>query len=74
MTTSIQAEQKLVLRYVVETKFSATFTASKNLKTEDDVIRLLMSLGLLNFKAGYKKYSNPILYDQDNKIIRRYIL
>jgi len=70
--TSNTLRDKYILRYMVEDRFSATFTATKELKNEDEANKILMSLGLLNLKAGYKKYSNPILYDMDNKIIRRY--
>lgn len=59
------------LRYIVEGKFSASFTASTKVKSFDEAIRKTVSLSLLNQKAGYMKYSNAILYDDENKIIKR---
>lgn len=59
------------VRYVVEGKFSSSFTASKKVKDEGEAIRLVMILGLNNLSEGYAKYSNPILYDDNNTIIKR---
>lgn len=59
------------VRYSVEGRFSATFTASKIVKDMGEAVRVCISLGLLNLKEGYKKYSNPILYDDQNNVIER---
>lgn len=65
-------EEIMKLRYIVEGKFAATFTASEKVKSQDDANRMVFSLKLLNQKEGYMKYSGFILYDNDNKIIHRY--
>lgn len=60
----------MILRYTVEGEFAATFTAKKNVKDEAEALRIIISLGFSNVKAGYKKYSMPRLYDDNNKKIK----
>lgn len=60
------------LRYTIEGKFSATFTATKIVKHEGEAIRVALSLLMLNQKEGYKMYSSFILYDNNDQIIKRF--
>jgi hypothetical protein len=60
------------LRYTVEGKFSATFTASVNVNDYEAAIQQVFYLKIRNHHAGYKQYSNFVLYDDKNKIVRRW--
>lgn len=67
-------DKKMKLKYKVEGKFSATFTATTKCKDEPEAHRKVVALGALNLKEGYKKYSNPILYNDDNTIREKLVL
>lgn len=58
------------LRFIVEGNHSASYTVSKTVKDEQQAIRITISLCLMNLKAGWRKYTRPILYDDNNKIIK----
>jgi len=64
----------MTLRYIVEGKHAATFTATTKVKDRDEAIRKCFSLSLLNQKEGYKKYSTPVLYSNDNQLLERLII
>lgn len=60
----------MILRYTVEGKFNATFTASTPVKDETEAYRKAISLSLLNSKEKYNKYTRAILYDDNNNKIK----
>lgn len=60
------------LRCITELKHAATFTSSYKCLTQRDADKKVVSLKLLNEKAGYLKYSGFILYDGNNNIVYRY--
>lgn len=64
----------MILRYKVEGNHTATFTARKKVKDKGGALMVCRALSLLNGKEGYKKYSDPILYSDENKIIERLTL
>lgn len=62
----------MILRYIVETTFSKTFTVSKSIKNRKQLEKIIKSLKNINIKCGYKKYSNAILYNDNNEEIEHF--
>jgi len=61
--------KKMILRYTVETKHKSTFTASKKVDSKNDAEKIRNKLINVNKNEGYSKYSNFILYTNDNILI-----
>ena len=56
----------MVLTYIVELKTSATFTARKTVKSENEALRAVEKMRLKNKNENYSMYSGFKLYDQLN--------